>query len=721
MNLGRLSLALAMACGAAAGLAVVAPAARAQGEARVSDHLPIHRITLYRSGVGSFERRGAVDGDSSVQLRFKTEQINDILKSMIVLDLSKGQGTIDGISYASREPLSRRLGSFGIDLSDNPPAGEVLARLRGTKVRVTIPGGEVSGVVMNVEKKPTVLHGSGEKPAVHDLPWINLVTEKGVRSVSLADATGFEILDAALAAELNKALEAVAEHRADRTKAVDIKLRGQGSREIVVAYVQEAPVWKTSYRLVLPDMPAKVARAEDLKQHGTPTIQGWAIVENTTDEDWTNVRLGLVAGRPVSFRMDLYEPLYVYRPEIPVPTVPGVMPRSYAAGEENKKPGGTGGALRERGFAKDAAVPAPSAAPGSPSFAGGRTASQAMNAESDALRSEDLAGYAAQAQAAGVEAGEVFQFELNNPVTVERQRSAMLPILASGVEGRRVSIFNANDSAEHPMRGVEITNTSGLQLMPGPISVFDGGSYAGDAQIGHVPSGDKRLLAYSLDLDVTARRDYGGTNEIRKLRIVKGLLETTQLEVNRVKYLFTNKDLARARTVVVEQPKIEGWDLRSPASAYETTKDLYRFEVGLDAGAEAALTVEQSHTLMQTWSLTDYDLNAVVQHSQQGKASKAVVDAMREAGRRQGAILDVQRQIAELEGERNTIAQDQDRIRKNMSGLDRTTDLYNRYVRTLNDQETRLEAMNKSLVELKARHTQLQGEMAEWLRGLDVE
>ncbi len=720
MNLGRMSLAMAMACGCAAGLAAFTPRASAQGEARVSDHLPIHRITLYRSGVGSFERRGAVDGDASVQLRFKTEQINDILKSMIVLDLSKGQGTIDGISYASREPLARRLASFGIDLSDNPPAGEVLARLRGTKVRVTIPGGEVSGVVMNVEKKPTVLHGGGEKPAVHDLPWINLVTEKGVRSVSLADATGFEILDAALAAELHKALEAVAEHRADRTKAVDIKLRGQGSREIVVAYVQEAPVWKTSYRLVLPDLPAKVARAEELKLSGMPTIQGWAIVENTTDEDWTNVRLGLVAGRPVSFRMDLYEPLYVYRPEIPVPTVPGVMPRSYAAGQEDKKPGEPTVSMQNRRGFKDANMPAPSMAPGS-AFAGGRMEASAAGEVAKSLDASDLAGYAAQAQAQGVEAGEVFQFELQNPVTVERQRSAMLPILASGVEGRRVSIFNANDSAEHPMRGVEITNTSGLQLMPGPISVFDGGNYAGDAQIGHVPAGDKRLLAYSLDLDVTARRDYGGTQEIRKLRIVKGLLETTQLEVNRVKYLFTNKDQARARTVIVEQPKMEGWDLRSPASAYETTKDLYRFEVGLDAGEEAALTVEQGHMLMQTWNLTEYDINAVLQHSQQGKASKAVVDAMREAGRRQGAILDVQRQIAELEGERNAIAQDQERIRKNMGGLDRTTDLYNRYVRTLNDQETRLEAMNKSLVELKAKFKQQQDELAEWLRGLDVE
>src|SRR5207244_11454640 len=120
---------------------------------------------------------------------------------------------------------------------------------------------------------------------------------------------------------------------------VDVNLQGQGARDIVIAYVQEAPVWKTSYRLVLPDAPKdKDGKPAPKKGEGsTPdrfTIQGWAIVENTTDDDWKNVTLSLVSGRPVSFRMDLYEPLYVFRPEVPVPTGPGVMPRQYAGGDD---------------------------------------------------------------------------------------------------------------------------------------------------------------------------------------------------------------------------------------------------------------------------------------------------------------------------------------------------------------------------------------------------
>ena len=291
----------------------------------------IKRITLYRSGVAAIERRGLIDGNAKVQLRFTTEQINDILKSMFVLDLSKGQGRIDGISYGSREPLTKRLAAFGVDLSDNPAISEILARLRGTRITLRTPDGDVTGIVMNVETRPTIYTGTDKGAATKfDLPWVNLLTDKGVRSYNLTAVAGFQIADEALAAELDKALAAVAEYRADRTKTVDITCSGAGARELVIGYVQEAPAWKTSYRLVLPDAAAK---DKDTPKAGPAqdrfTLQGWAIVENTTDEDWRDVTLSLVSGRPVSFQMDLYEPLYVFRPMVPVPTIPGVSPRLY--------------------------------------------------------------------------------------------------------------------------------------------------------------------------------------------------------------------------------------------------------------------------------------------------------------------------------------------------------------------------------------------------------
>lgn len=723
---------IAVAAGLACGLALVAAPAGAQTPVpgagtqhqradKATESLPIRRITLYRSGVGSFERRGLVEGNATVQLRFTTQQINDILKSMVVLDMSKGQGTVEGISYGSKEPLSKRLSSFGVDIADNPSAAEVLQRLRGTPVKLRMPEGDVSGTVMNVETRPTVYPGSGQAgTVVHSLPWVNLVTKDGVRSYNLANATGFEIQDPALAEELNKALGALAEYRADRTKTVDIKLAGAGARDIVVAYVEEMPVWKASYRLVIPD-------EQKGKAPESFVLQGWAIVENTTDEDWNSVRLSLVSGRPVSFTMDLYEPLFLARPSVPVPTIPGVAPRTYAAGEKAEfgkdmdAAGRPGGEIR-RAYASRTAAPAK--APGSPPAemkSTGGAAGFADMAEAPAITSADMADYAARSIARVAESGEVFQYELENPVTVERQRSAMLPILSSNVTGRRVSIYSQGEGGEHPMRGLEVTNSTPLQLLPGPISVFDAGAYAGDAQIGHVPPNDKRLLAYAVDLDVNARIENSTTDTVRKVRWVKGMLEVTTLRQAKATYLFDNKDAKRPRTVVVEHARYPGWDLGEPSKPAETTAALYRFEVPVEAAKNAKLDVMQQHTDAQMLAFSNMSWEDMASYQKNGKVSQAVIDAFKGAQQRQGAINLTNQEIARTNQERERINTDQARIRQNMAQLDRTTELYKKYLATLTQQEAQLEANAKTLDELNSRLGQQQSDLANYLASLNVE
>ncbi|MBL8761270.1 MAG: hypothetical protein JNL50_08215 [Phycisphaerae bacterium] len=690
----------------------------------LKDTLAIRRIVMYRSGVGSFERRGSVENDADVQLRFKTDQINDILKSMVVLDLSGGQ--IAGVSYGSKEPLDRRLASFGIDISDNPSMTELLGQLRGSKVSVTTADGAVNGTILGVE---TRAEAQGESKEPIKVAYLNLVTDKGIRSVSLKTATNVTLDDKDLNEELTKALSTLAEYRADRTKTVDIHLRGQGQRNVVVSYVQEMPVWKTSYRLVLPDM----------GQEKKPRVvmQGWAIVENTTDEDWNNVSLSLVSGRPVSFRMDLYEPLYMGRPEVAVPTIPGVMPRIYATGMggESRFLNTTAGvpqydldgamedAAESGAERKDKGIRNRSAgrpgAPGEPppsSMALGK-----MALAERAVTAADMAGYSAAAMAQGQESGEVFQYELTSPVTIERQRSAMLPIISGDIEGRRVSIYNRGDNPTNPMRGVEIKNTTKLQFLPGPISVFDGAAYAGDAQIGHIAPGDRRLLAYAVDLDVVASLEESSSTDIRKLRIVDGLLEQTSTTRTTVKYTFTNKDTARERTVVVEQARMMGWTLVEPQKPSDQTEALHRFDVPIAAGGSAPLSITSEITQGQHLQLLSYDLNTLLQFSKSGKASEKVVEAFREAAKRQGAIHEVERTIAKLDAERNELTQDQARIRENMTRIDQTSQLYRKYMQKLTDQEERMDKLVTEMDAARKALTAAQNNLAEYLRGLNVE
>ncbi len=706
-SLFRTRLAVLVLC-AGTPLAAPAQAPSADAHAQAAQELPVRRITLYRSGVGSFERRGVVGADGRILLRVRTEQVNDILKSMVVLDLS-GRGRIDNVAYGSREPIGRRLAGFGVDISDNPTAATLLDRLKGSPVRVRLPEGDVSGVIMNVEHRPTVYAGQGQQNAAKfDLPWINLLTDSGVRSVNLTLASGFELLDHGLAGELRKALEVLAEHRADRTKTVEIVTSGPAGRDIHVGYIHEMPVWKVSYRLVLPDLDA-AAKA------GQGSIQGWAIVENTTDSDWVDVRLSLVSGRPVSFTMDLYQPLYIERPNLPVPQVAAALPRMYEAGvPAAPQPL----AMDARSVARARIAESESAeapAPGRP-----RTG-KAMDRFDRDLSGEDLAHYAAHAAALARESGEVFQFEVQAPVTIERQHSAMLPIINQETVLRRVSIYNRADGGEHPMRGVDLTNSTGLQLLPGPVAVYDGPVYAGDAQIGHVSPGDSRLLSYAVDLETAVLVKDESAVEVRRLRIVNGVVEQTQQFRRTVTYEFTSKDPARGRTIIVEHPRDGSMSLVKPEKPARETPAHYRFELALEPGKKSSLPVIEERTDHVSLTLLDFDHPTLLRYQREGKASESVLKAFQEGQQKRAAISDAERRLAELERERAAIAEDQTRIRANMGSIDRNSQLYARYMEKLTQQESRMEDLVALIARARDEVTRLRQDLAGFISRLNVD
>jgi hypothetical protein len=714
-----------------AGEVVKQPVAVTQAPVKTPEPLPVKKITLYRSGVGYFERSGEVSGNAEVQLRFNTDQINDILKSMVLLDLNGGR--IDSVSYGSKEPLAKRLASFGINIADNPAASEILQRLRGTPVKISMPEGEFSGTIMNVEQRSTVFQGTGQgsggSATAYTLPWINLVTKDGVKSFNLAHSTGFQILDAALAEELNKALSALAEYRADRTKTVDLRFAGTGTRRVVVGYVYEMPVWKTSYRVVLPDLDA----AGQTK--GQLHVQGWAVVENTTDQDWNGVQLSLVSGRPVSFQMDLYEPLFSARPWVSVPTIPGVSPRMFAGGI------GTDDALADAGgapakpeaadsgkagfysMASSRSGAAPAAAPAPPGrpprvTLGKNVADEKMYA---GVTAGDMTDYAAKAAAQAQTVGEVFQFQVEAPVSIERQRSAMIPILTAAVSGKRVSIYNASDGSQFPMRGVEITNDSGLALLPGPISVFDGSAYAGDAQIGQIPKGDKRMLAYALDLEMAVITKPETHTTLTKVTIVNGSIRQSYKDRLTTTYEFSNKDTTRGRTLILEHPKSGDYELADTEKPTEQTQDLYRFTLPIEAGKGKKFTVTQERTRWEETGVVSYDLPTLLRYRTEGKLSDKVVDAVRKAADKQAAINATERTITETTSKMNEISQDQDRVRKNIGVIDKTSVLYATYMTKFTSQETKLEEYRDQQAKSQKQLDEQRADLAEYLRTLNVE
>jgi hypothetical protein len=697
-----------------------------QGKGQGNETLPIRRITLYRSGVGAFERQGMIDGNARVSLRFDVAQINDILKSLQLLDLDGGR--IDSVSYSSKDPIERRLGSFSVPIADNPSLATLLSRLRGAGIAVQAAEGAVTGTVLGVETRKVQPPGSGKDAPVVDTPFVTIATGQGIRAVNINGITSFNLTDQQLADELNRALAAVADTRAERVKSVDLALSGAGARRVAVRYVHETPVWKTSYRLIIDDK-AEDKGAKKPEAAETLALQGWAIVENTTDNDWRDVKLGLVSGRPVSFRMDLSEPLYMGRPEVAVPTIPGVMPKNYSGGVADKapmlapasaapgSPGGGGG----REMARKAGAPP---ARGVPSRADAMSAAEARDEGGTAyfgVTTDDLTRYAPASRAKAGEVGEVFFFEVDAPVTIERQRSAMIPFLRTNITGRRVSIYTQGDRADHPMRGVQLTNSSDMQLLPGPLAVFDGTAYAGDATINQVSPGDKRLLAYAVDLDVAVTTKPEGSGEVVKIRIVGGAFEVTVKNRDTLAYTFANKDLKRSRTVIVEHPQLPGWELKAPAQAAEKTQELYRFEVDVPAGKSETLSVVQERVERQSVGIDSYDLATVVGFSQQGRLSPAVLAAFQELARRRGALAEAERALAETDRQVGTNTTEQTRISQTMSGLPQNGELYADYTKELKDLNTALKALRAQRNTQGQQVETLRRDLNAFVAGLNVE
>lgn len=277
--------------------------------------LPIRRVVLYKNGVGYFEHLGRVRGSQDVHVDFTSAQLNDVLKSLTVLDLSGGR--ITGVDYNSEAPLARRLATLRLALGEKPTTAEFLGALRGARLEVRNGNSPaLSGKLLSVERKTR----TGTNWTV-ETDEISLITDGGeVRSVDLNPSTSVRITDKDLQVEVGRYLGLIASARDQDVRRMTISTTGAGERYLYVSYISEVPIWKTTYRIVLP------AKAEK-----KPLLQGWAIVDNTVGEDWDAVELSLVAGAPHSFIQQLSEPFYGRRPVVPLPESVQLSPQTHAA------------------------------------------------------------------------------------------------------------------------------------------------------------------------------------------------------------------------------------------------------------------------------------------------------------------------------------------------------------------------------------------------------
>jgi hypothetical protein len=413
--------------------------------------------------------------------------------------------------------------------------------------------------------------------------------------------------------------------------------------------------------------------------------------------------MSLISGRPISFQMDLYQPLYVPRPTVVPELFASLRPVAYSGSMTRNADGVAALDFAERDAVKDGKAkrmpPPPPAAPAGANaafgLAGGGTYLRPATPEAMPL---GTSGVGTAATAARL--GDFFQYAIDKPVSLPRQKSALLPIVGKDVEGTRVSIYNERTQPKFPLLGLRFKNTSGLHLMQGPITVFDGSNYAGDARILDLQPNEERLISYAVDLGTEVDAKPASDNgKIVSLKAVKGFLWTTNKVRESKTYTVKNRN-EQDRVVLVEHPVRHDFALVD-AKPVETASDVHRFEVKLPAGATKALTVTEEKTFQQSIQVSSQNDDQIKFFLSQPFTSAKVKAGLQQAMDLRWALAKTTREIREQERQLKTITDDQERLRKNLKEMPPTAAAYKRYLEKFDQQETAIEKYQADIKKLQ--------------------
>lgn len=622
--------------------------------ARAADPV-LTRVTLSTGGVGQFLFAAEVDGAATLPLDVPLDQVDDVLKSLQVDDPA---GSPASVRLPGRQPLSEsfRTLPFGPDAFASPEA--LLGALVGEAVRV--PASGVSGTILAVTPFEAALPSNAGTLTRHRL---TLATPTGIETLVLEDTPGLDLQSDALRGQVAAALRAIAAQRVQDRRTLQVALGAGGPRTVRFGYVVPAPVWKASYRLTVPPE----------GQDGPARLQAFAVVENLSGRDWRDVEVVLTSGQPVLYHQPLYEAVFTVRPEAPVEVpnrlTPAVDAGTAAGRTSQAQAPGEG----------DAAAPAPPPAP-----------MMAMPAQRSLAASAPPLAEARQAAAQ-------VRFRLAAKVSAASGESLLLPLMDRPAPARRVALYRADADALHPLVAVLLSNDGPGALPPGLATLYeagaDGPAFLGDARLPAIQPGEDRLASFAADLPVRVDMTQGADVAITGGRAARGVLTLVRRQRATTTYRVTTP-ADSGRTVLVEQPRREGWTLAEPDPAQVgVTPTHYRIAQPVPPGAAWTLLVVLERPGEERLVLTDASPARLATLSSEGQLSPALRAALTRAGALR-AELDRRKAAAdELEKRRAAIVADQDRLRQNLSAVPAGSELQRRYLGMLQKQENDLAAL----------------------------
>ncbi len=646
--------------------------------AAAAAELPVSTVVLYKHGVGYFERAGILGPGESARLDFRAEEMNDVLKSLTINDQS---GRVNGLRYDSSIPLEEKLNAFPFRIKEGQPLSAVLDQLKGARVELDFGQLKTAGAIVSAR----LVAASQTRQEFEQL---TILTDAGdLRNVDISAASSLRFADPQLQLQFRDYLAAITSSRSKDKKSVYIDSTDSKSREVRASYIMPMPAWKSSYRLLF----------------GTgdqPTLEGWAIVDNTTGDDWKNVKLSLVSGKPISFITELYDPKYITRQTAELPEDKAVAPTVHSGALEAKvmpMAPAPGDGLRQLRF-------------------GGNAGTSLGMAEMVAVQPSSVIEAGAAREIA-----DLFAYDIRNPVTVRRNESAMLPFLQQKITARKLILYS-DSSRPNPLNAAELTNTAGRTLDGGPVTVYDAGAYAGEALVETIKMGDKRFISYGVDLGTRIATSFDSRNDdVREIHIRNGILTSRAARVQKKTYSIRNVD-AREKTLILEHPVRAAFHLIDTAKPLETAREVYRFEIKLAANTslDFPVTEENVYDTQTTVSSVTPDMLAV--HIRNKNLSDAARRQLQQVADLKTAIVKADSDRRALDNDIRNMDTDEQRNRQNIATLSSVAGQQQQvqdYARKLAEQDTQIAGFRARQSQLDQQRIKLQSDLDAMVSRLD--
>jgi hypothetical protein len=642
--------------------------------------LPIKRITLYKHGLGFFERRGQVSGEY-LKLEFPRLAMDDVLKSLVVLDHS---GQVLGLEFETPPDRNQNVHRASLSLSSDASLTDTLTALRGRQVRVQTSERTLEGLVVGVDLEE-------EQPLKRAILSLYQPESKSIVNLKLERLESLSILDSVAAGDLEFALQN-ARRDEDRSSAT-LRL-SSGNHDLAVSYIAPAPAWRVSYRLIAEEIAGGESDARDI------FVQGWGLFDNTLEEDLDGVELSLMAGMPVSFRYALFEPNTPERPVV----------------EDEERTVGAPIQFEHMDFMEAAPAMLAAAAP-----MGDMARARKMEAPKPAPLSSQMM-QSTQAVSSGESRGALFAYRVSHPVSVARGQSGMVPLLASKLKGSRELLYNGAKHPEHPVASLRFANVSGLTLERGPVTVLEGNDYAGEAVLEFTPSGASVIVAFALELGVSVNEQQTWTTRIERLSIRQGYLLVQEYSLCRTSYELISK-LEKPVVVTLERDRLGGYEFFETAQPDQETMQNARWRVHLAANAKLEFVVQERILQSRYEEVRHLSFEALKEFLTGKYLDPATFEALDVIRQIYQQIENTNRDLEIFERERAKIYLRQAQIQGNLTPLARDGDegkLRSKLVNELDATENRLKAIEVQTLGFQTSVAQLEQDATKAILALEA-